>query len=91
MVYIGEWFIKGAKVAGEGRVTIAIKGGTCRPGNGLNWDFFAVQVSISVMEMIHLLLGSRIKVYVFYRIAVFSACRLAPFRISHFGKMSLRV
>ena len=55
MVHIGEWLIKSVKVAAQSSVTVAIKGRTYLAGDGLNRNFFAVEFSLSIVEVVHFL------------------------------------
>ena len=61
MIYIGEGAVKCVEVAAKSGVAIAVKGRTCLPGDGFDGNLFAVKLSVSIMKMVHILLGPHTK------------------------------
>ncbi len=77
MIYICERRIKRMEVAAKGGMTVTVKRRTCRLGDTLDGNFFAVQFSFSIMEMVHFLLGSQVRGYMFCWVVCFCTRRRA--------------
>ena len=53
MIHFNESCIEGVEVPGEGGVAVTVKRCAYLPGNGLNGNFFAVELSLTIIKMMH--------------------------------------
>jgi hypothetical protein len=53
MINSGESRVKGVEVAIEGGVTVTVEWCANFPGYSLKWNFFAMESTFSILEMVH--------------------------------------
>ena len=54
MINFAEGAVKGVKVTTEGGVAVAVERCAYFSGNGFNGNLFAIKVSVSIFEVVHL-------------------------------------